>query len=173
MDPDRGELSKEFAGLNYKLDDLETRFNPKGLNLHFGTPKDAEIWPGLWDEIDGLAGQGLSLVNAHRDYFIRQDTPSRMYDDGMYWYKLFLFIYAVSIAQLHNENPGATPTPGTQESILDSLIDISEYTSVVPGDIYKRNQEALAQFLLAFPDLSGNASQRLKEFRKPWKGSDT
>ena len=94
----------EFDELHGRLRGLEERFNPKKLNLHFGAPRDAQVWPGLWTEIEELAREGLNLVNKHRDYFLGRQAPAALYDDGMFWYDLFLFIGAVSIANEHSKN---------------------------------------------------------------------
>ncbi len=150
----------EFLELHDNLNDLERRFNPKELNLHFGAPRDAEVWPGLWTDIEGLAREGLDRVSGHRDYFLSQKVPSAMYEDDMFWYDLFLFIGAVSIANAHSESVHDEPSEKTLASILECLIDVSEYTAVIPADIFKRNWEALANFLNAFPALAESAEER-------------
>jgi hypothetical protein len=156
---ERQDFSGEFKGLRERLMALEKRFNPEKSNLHFGAPRTSMVWPGLWEEIDELACEGLKKVNEHRDYFLEQG----MYDDGMYWYELFLLIHGVGVAQSNGQGPTELPTLETQRSILSCLVDISEYSVVIPGDIYSRNCEALTAFLWAFPDLESEADA----FRRP------
>lgn len=163
---DMDDYAREFRPLKNHLTALRKRFNPEELNLHFGVPKDAEVWPGLWSEIEELAQKGLALINKHRDFFLTRRDPSAMYGDGMYWYDLFLFIHAISIAQAHSQNVHDEPSAETVDSVLKCLIEISEYTAVVPGDIFKRNWEALAGFLFAFPGLAGTAVSMAEGFEE-------
>ena len=153
------DIADEFKELREQLMALEKRFNPEKLNLHFGAPKKSMVWSGLWEEIDQLAREGLEKVNEHRDYFLKNS----LYDDGMYWYELFLLIHGVGVAQSHGQGPAELPSLETQRSILSCLVDISEYGVVIPGDIYSRNCEALTAFLWAFPDLESEADG----FRSP------
>lgn len=159
-------FSEEFKYHKERLRALEKRFNPKELNLHFGAPKDAEVWPGLWADIEALAREGLARINMHRDYFLTRKAPSAMYDDGMYWYDLFLLIHAVGISQAHSQNVNDDPLDDTIDSILKCLVEISEYTAVVPADIFKRNWEALADFLFAFPYLAETAAEMAEGFEE-------
>ncbi len=141
---------------------LEKRFNPEKFNLHFGVRKTSTVWPGLWEKIDELAREGLKKVTEHRDYFLERG----MYDDGMYWYEMFLLIHGVGVAQDNGQGPTEPPAIETQRSILSCLVEMSEYSVVIPGDIYSRNREALTAFLLAFPDLASGADA----FRSPSQG---
>lgn len=166
MMADMENYAEDFRPLKNRLIALRKRFNPEELNLHFGAPKEAEVWPGLWSDIEELAQKGLALINKHRDFFLARQAPSAMYDDGMYWYDLFLFIHAVSVAQSHSQNVLDKPSAETVESVLKCLIEISEYSSVVPGDIFKRNWEALAAFLSAFPELANTAASMAEGFEE-------
>lgn len=158
------DFSVELEPLRERLKRLEGRFNPEGLNLHFGAPKGAHVCPGLWAGISELAREGLGRIEEHREYFLKAKAPSAMYDDGMYWYDLFLFIGAVSIAQANYGDEIEEPDPAISRSVAESLIAISEYTAVVPGDISKRNWEALANFLIAFPQLCPAAAEIIDTF---------
>ncbi len=92
-DPGRKGFSGVFKELRERLDVIERRFNSGKANLHFGVLKTATVWTGPWEEVYELIREGLEKVNEHRDYFIELGIPSRMYDDGMYWYDLFLLIH--------------------------------------------------------------------------------
>jgi len=157
------DFSGEFKELKQRVMAIEKRFNPEKFNLHFGVLKTSMVWPGLWEEIDELSREGLKKVKEHHDYFIEHDVPSRMYDDGMYWYVLFLLIHGVGIAHANGKGPTEPPAIETQRSILSCLVDMSEYSVVIPADIYSRNFEALTAFLRAFPDLAPEA----EAFRNP------
>src|SRR5665647_2395877 len=152
-------IAGEFEQLKERLAALEKRFNPEKFNLHFGVLKTSMVWPGLWEEIDELAREGLKKVNENRDYFME----CSLYEDGGYWYDLFLLIHGVGVAQSNGQGPTELPAIETQRSVLSCLVDISEYSVVIPGDIYKRNVEALTAFLWAFPALEPEA----EAFREP------
>ena len=150
-------LAEDFEDLKERLKVIGNHLNPRGLNLHFGCPKGAKPWPSLWNKVEELAREGLARVKEHHDYFIEWQAPSRMYDDGMFWYDLFLFICTAGIAQATGAPEDSSVPISTQASILSSLIGISEYTSVLPADIFKRNWEALGNFIYGFPDLYDKA----------------
>jgi hypothetical protein len=124
-------IAGEFKELRERLVALDKRFNPEKLNLHFGAPRTSTVWSGLWEEIDQLAREGLKKVNEHRDYFLENG----MYDDGGYWYELFLLVHGAGVAQSHGQGPAELPSLETQRSILSCLVDISEYGVVLSLEI--------------------------------------
>ncbi len=147
----------DFVGLRLELMDLEERFNPRGEKLEFKAPRAAKAWPGLWDEVEKLAREGLDKANGHRDYLVRsEEEPSRLRDDGDFWYDLFLLIGSASSDWASKPHPPALPLE-TLESILRSLLAVTEFTSSRESDIQQRNAQALRTFCAAFPGLGPSA----------------
>ena len=85
-----------------------------------------------------------------------KDYPPRLSSDGGFWHNLFDLVSAGGAVWSKKPVPTAMPLE-TIESILASLVEMAEYGEMVPGDILKRNQEALTQFLIAFPGLAPRA----------------
>lgn len=137
-------VEAEFQELHAKLRKLEQLYNPSGQNLHFEClcRVDAELYVALLE----LAEGGLQIVHSHREYF----SSHRLYDDGMFWYDLFLMISAAAGRVHHDEAQATIPAP-LIKSLTKLLVRISEFALVFPkGDITKRNYEALANTLWAF-----------------------
>jgi hypothetical protein len=146
------DVTLEFTGLRLELMDLEERFNPRGEDLSAGPPRTAKAWPGMWDDIEKLAGAGLSLVDSRRTYFLTPSSPSRMHDDGMFWHRLLLLISGAGAVWARKASPPALPLE-TIESVMGSLLAVSEYTAVVPDEVFRANGDALRNFVTAFPGL--------------------
>ncbi len=146
------DIALEFAGLRLELMDLEERFNPRGEDLSAGPPRAARAWPGIWDDIARLARAGLAMVESRRTYFLTPSSPSRMHDDGRFSYRLLWLIAAAGSVWARKSTPPALPLE-TIESIMKSLLALSEYTAVVPDEIFRANGEALKNFVTAFPGL--------------------
>lgn len=150
---DREEMLLDFVGLRLALMDLEERYNRRGEKLAFATPGAARAWPGLWEELERLAREGLGKADKHRGRLSRPDgEPSRLREDGDFWFKLFLLIGSASAEWASRPHPPALPLD-TIESIQRSLIAITEYTASGESEIQQRNGLALNCFLTAFPGL--------------------
>lgn len=154
-------IENEFEVIHSKLRQLKQIYNPLNKNLHFYSLEkaDAELYVHLLE----LAQEGLEKVRKHSVYFSRH----ALYDDGMFWYELFLTIGAASIRIRADQNQQIISENIVKE-LTELLIDISEFTCVHPvqgGDIYKRNHEALANMLYGFysKDLVEFACKRSRE----------
>ena len=150
------DISLEFARLRNRLFDLEEQFNPHGADLRLGPPRNATVSPEFWDEVNALAAEGLEIVKQHRAYFMAKGDPPRMDSDGGFWPKLFVLVSAAGTVWTDKPVPPAMPLEAI-ESVLFALMEISEYTEVVPGETLKKNQEALTGFITAFPGLAPRA----------------
>jgi|GEM_PF-4963147 len=159
------DISLEFAGLRLRLLDLTEIFNPHGADLRLGPPLNAHVSPEFWDEVESLARDGIETMKLHRVYFMTKDDPPRLSSDGGFWHNLFDLVSAAGAVWSKKPVPPAMRLE-TIESILASLVWIAEYSEVVPGDILKRNQEALTQFLMAFPGLAPRADSYADNI--PW-----
>lgn len=136
-------IEKSFRRLRSRLDRLESRYNRTGKNLHleslaFG---DSDLFPLLVS----LTDEGLKAVRACHPYF----STHALYDDGMFWYELFLAITAAS-ARIRLDAAQAYIPDAIVDRLLKNLIRISRYSAVHGGDIAKRNHEALGNTLLEF-----------------------
>jgi hypothetical protein len=132
-----------FSKLRKRLKRMEQRYNPADENLHFACLSigDADLYP----ELVSLASDGLREVKRHHTYFARH----ALYDDGMFWYDLFLAISAA--ANRVRVDMAQTYIPETLvEELMTLLVQITRYAAEHSGDIAKRNYEALANTLLTF-----------------------
>jgi hypothetical protein len=154
----RKKIERAFAPLRERLRAFERRVNPKQENLHFGG--QLNIAPKDFDELLALASEGLRAVRNHDVYFKKHP----LYDDGMFWYELFLLISVAS-------RQGVTVSESVLRSLVEVLVDMSHYSlapyggRLVPVDIIKRNHEALGNLLWGFslPSLQLFAQARAKQ----------
>jgi len=156
------EIAAQFDELHSRLRELETRCNPGKENLHFvpAIQVDAALFPALL----ALAQQGVARVRELSWHF----SEHPLYDDGMFWYNLFLL---VSNAGVQAWRDGLAPdvSSDTARQIVEALVDISEFSSVHRGDIVKRNHEALGNIMygLYSPQLSDVARRRAETSGNP------
>ncbi len=84
--------ARDFAALRRRLAHLQRRYNAAGKNLHFHFEElsfgDADLYPCILS----LAEDGLRTLERHRRHF----AAHALYDDGMFWYNLFLMIRAAA-----------------------------------------------------------------------------
>ena len=154
----RDEISRHFEQVQSDLWQLEKVYNPKQSNLHFHelTGTDAALYAKLLL----LAQKGLEIVRRNRKHF----SQFPLYDDGMFWYHLFLLLNAASCAVIGQPERKKDVPPEIIRELIEILIDISEFSTVHDGDIVKRNHEALCNTLYAFysPELAELARTRAK-----------
>jgi hypothetical protein len=141
-----GEIAHDFRDLKARLAALVRTGDPTDENLHFAAFRTVN--ESILAELTRLAHEGRSRVDDHQEYFLRH----ALYDDGMFWYELFL---AISAAVLSYESSTGDRLQARQvEALLIELVLISRYATVHGGDITKRNHEALGNLLLAAYDES-------------------
>lgn len=154
MKTTKASVAKDFAPHRTRLKRLEQRYTTRASNLHFDqlTHGDADLYPSILE----LAKRGLVTLRQHHRFF----SKHALYDDGMFWYDLFVFISAA--ARRIQADRAQTYVP---VAIVDRLIEILarmiRYSNVHPGDIAKRNDEALGNTLLAFYDAKRIRAVRL------------
>jgi len=139
----REQIEADFEEIHNRLRNIEKLYNPHKLNLHFDDlPRaDAE----LYRELLVLSREGLEKVKHHGEYF----TSHPLYDDGMFWYDLFLLINSAALRIIRDRNQTEIPREIAME-LIENLIEITTYSTVHLGDIIKRNHEALGNSLIAF-----------------------
>ena len=140
----REQIKADFQEIHARLRQLEKAHNPQDENLHFVpiVQADASLYVALLQ----LAREGLAKVRQHRDYFLKHD----LYDDGMFWYDLFVLISAGGVRVVADKGRSSI-TPEVINGLTEVLVEISEYTVLgIGGDIIKRNYEALGNTLWAF-----------------------
>lgn len=138
----RMERDAAFVKLRRRLSKIHALYNSPDANLHFAPLKfaDADLYPSLVS----LAEDGLAAVRPYRAFL----SKSPLYDDGMFWYKLFLTISSAA-ARVSADGAFAYIPSALVDRLLRILIAMSSYT-VSGGDISKRNAEALGNTLLTF-----------------------
>ncbi len=100
---------------------------------------------GLYQDLLGLASEGLGVIQRYRAQF----PALSLYSDGMFWYDLFQFINAAG-GRVWQDKDKLNIPPGITTALALILVDMSWFSTVRPSDIQKRNSEALASMLLAF-----------------------
>jgi hypothetical protein len=159
-DPDESPVSRHFESLRSRLRRLEQEYNPDNENLHFNplSQADSELYPAML----ALADEGLQVVRQHDAYFSRH----ALYDDGMYWYDLFLFISAAA-ARIRIDKSPASVSPELVDGLILILARMTRYSNVHGGDIAKRNDEALGNTLLAFYNKKRILDLKVRSKREP------
>lgn len=139
----RDQIEADFEEIHNKLRYNEKFYNPNKLNLHFDDlPRaDAE----LYRELLVLSREGLERVKHHGEYF----TSHPLYDDGMFWYDLFLLVNSAALRIIRDGNQTDIPREIAME-LIENLIEITAYSTFHLGDITKRNYEALGNTLIGF-----------------------
>lgn len=138
-------VEANFREMNTQLRLLEKKYNPEGKNLHFeAIPKTDEE---LFDSLQQLSVKAIEIVkkDGHR-YSNKTAYADVMFD---FWYDFFLIISAASSRVIESANADDFPQDVIYRIVAD-LIDISEFSTIVLGDLYKRNYEALGNTLIAF-----------------------
>jgi hypothetical protein len=141
--PEPPSPERDFRAVRARLRKLEARFNPGGANLHFESLArgDDELLPALL----ALCQDGLELVRTHHAYF----SKHALYDDGMFWYDLFLMVSAASLKVAQDTAEAYIPKAVVRD-LVTCLLAINRYTAANGGDITKRNSEALGNTLVVF-----------------------
>jgi hypothetical protein len=139
----RRKIEADFEEIHGRLREVEKVYNPQKLNLHFDALQRADA--GLYKELLILTREGLEKVKSHGDYF----SNHALYDDGMFWYDLFLVISAAALSIVRNGKKTNIPQNVVME-LIENLVEISTYSTVHTGDIVKRNYDALGNTLIAF-----------------------
>ena len=139
----REQIEEDFEEIHNRLRNIEKLYNPSKLNLHFDDlPRaDAE----LYRELLVLSREGVEKVKHHGEYF----TSHPLYDDGMFWYDLFLLINSAALRIIRDGNQTEITREIAME-LIENLIEITTYSTFHLGDIKKRNYEALGNSLIAF-----------------------
>ena len=135
-------IENDFKKILSELRELEEIYNPHGENLHFFCLE--KIDDKLYPQLLSLAREGLASVRKHHDYFLSHS----LYDDGMFWYQLFVMISAASLKVKTEKKQQEVPSDIVEE-LIKLLVDMVVF-SISGGDILKRNHEALGNTLFCF-----------------------
>jgi len=139
----RAQIEADFEEIHNKLRYIEKLYNPSKLNLHFDdlSRADAE----LYKELLVLSREGLKRAKRNEEYF----SSHPLYDDGMFWYELFLLISSAALRIIRDGDQADIPKE-IVKTLTKNLIEITPYSTFHLGDITKRNYEALCNTLIAF-----------------------
>lgn len=141
---EREAVRESFAFLHKELDAFIEDAKPTDEDLHFARFRrlDREAITRL----TRLAHHGRTAVLGFDPYFQEYD----LYEDGTFWYDLFL---TISITALSYQEASSEPIePSAFDTLVITLVLISEYATRRYGDITKRNEEALGNILWATQD---------------------
>jgi len=140
-------IAAYFEEIHDQLRKIEKKYNPKGNNLHFAAEAISKADEKLFYNLLQLSGKAISIVKDEQDHYSNK-TPyaNRMFD---FWYDYFLIISSASIRVKAAANSDDF-SKETIYNIIKELIDISEFSTIVLGDLYFRNHEALGNTLIAF-----------------------
>ena len=143
------DIRDSFEEMQVQLGKLEKKYNPKGKNLHFASEAIPKVDEKLFTNLLQLSGEAIEIIKDEQDRYSNRTPYARAMFN--FWYDYFLIISSASIRVKHLANPGDF-SKETILGIIEGLIDISEFSIIVSGDLYKRNYEALGNTLLAFYD---------------------
>jgi hypothetical protein len=138
-------IEANFAGMQTELRLIENIYNPEGKNLHFEllTNVDSE----LLEKLLCLSNQAIAIVKNDAHRYSRNTSYS--HDMFYFWYDYFLIINALSKRVMDSVSTNMLPIE-IIKGLVDNLIEISEFSTIVLGDLYIRNYEALGNSLVAF-----------------------
>jgi hypothetical protein len=141
------QINEYFEKMHTELRQLEKKYNPKRNNLHFADeaiPKADEM---LFYNLLQLSGKAIEIVKDEQDHYSNKTSYAQLMFN--FWYDYFLIVSSASIRVKISANPDDFPQEIIYK-IIEELIDISEFSIIVLGDLYFRNHEALGNTLLAF-----------------------
>lgn len=136
-----------FVNINNQLALLEKKYNPKKKNLHFADEAIPKVDKKLFSDLLKLSSKAIEIIKDEQDHYSNKTLYARAMFD--FWYNYFLIVSSASIREQKLKNTNDF----SQETIFDiieDLIDISEFSIIVSGDLYKRNHEALYNIILIF-----------------------
>lgn len=152
-------IEATFEEILTQLRQLEKKYNPKRKDLHFAAiPK---VDDKLFCNLLKLSSKAIDIIKDEQDHYSNK-TPYA-YTMSDFWYEYFLIISSASIRVKESANSNDY-SQETIYNIIECLINISEFSTIVSGDLYFRNHEALGNTLLAF--YSVNLMNFLKNKKK-------
>jgi hypothetical protein len=140
---EQSQILTDFKALHDALRKMMDVHNASDGDLHFEALDKADS--EIYNEIVTLAYDGLKAVRQHADHF----ATKALYDDGMFWYDLFLAVSAAARRVKEDKSQGAIPA-NVIEVLGEILVDVSEFSTVHAGDITKRSAEALHSTVCTF-----------------------
>jgi hypothetical protein len=140
-------ITEYFDELNNQLIQLERKYNPQKTNLHFEYDAIPNVDEQLFYELLKLSRKAIEIIKDEPDRYSNRTPYARGLFD--FWYEFFLIISSASIRVKKSANSDHFPKDKIY-GIIEGLIDISEFSIIVLGDLYFRNREALGNTLLAF-----------------------
>ena len=138
-------IEATFEVILTQLRQVEKKYNPERKNLQLAVIPNVD--EKLFNNLLKLSGEAIDIIKDEQDRYSNK-TPYAytMFD---FWHEYFILISSASI----RVKESASSNDFSQETIhgiVEDLIDISEFSVIVSGDINKRNYEALGNTLLAF-----------------------
>lgn len=139
------EIKAVFESLTDQLLTIQNQYYPNGDNLYFDGLTSVDI--KLFYELRRISRQGIKIVESDDQRYSNKTAYAYSMHD--YWYTYFLLVSKSSQRVLDSSQQHDIPIEVITD-IVDDLIFISGFSTIVLGDIYSRNLEALANTLIAF-----------------------
>jgi len=140
-------IKNTFEEMHTQLRKLKKKYNPEGKNLHFASEAIPKVDQKLFDNLIQLSGKAIEIIKDEQDHYSNKTPYANSLFD--FWYNYFLILSSASIRVTESANSDDF-LQETIYGLIEHLIDISEFSIVVLGDLYERNYEALGNTLLAF-----------------------
>ena len=139
-------IRTDFEEMRDQLRQLQKEYYPQGGNLYFdGLFKvDATIFY----ELLKLSRRAIEIVKDDNQRYSNKTTYAHTMHD--FWYDHLLLTNLAAQRIMNTEKKNEIPSDVIIK-IFDDLIYISGFSTLVLGDLYFRNREALCNILLAFP----------------------
>jgi hypothetical protein len=150
-----------FEKIHNQLKRLEKKYNPNRKDLHFANEAIPKVDDKLFYNLLKLSGKAIDIIKDEQNHYSNKTAYAHVMFD--FWYDYFLLISSASIRINTSANSNDYPQE-TIYNIIEDLINISEFSTIVSGDLYFRNHEALGNTLLAF--YSVNLMNFLKNKKK-------
>jgi hypothetical protein len=135
--------------LKSRIDLIEKLYNPDGLNLHFDNLTHADCV--LFEALLLIGKEALDIqLSMYKEALDQHHYVDYSYD-GYWFYDLFQLISRGSYRLLIDGGQSSISLM-IVERLVVFLVEAAQITTMIEGDITKRNIEALANLLLAFYD---------------------
>ena len=135
--------------LKSRIDLIEKLYNPDDLNLHFDNLTHADCV--LFEALLSIGEEALDIQFSMYKEALDQHSYVDYSYDGYWFYDLFQLISRGSYRLLIDGGQSSISLM-IVERLVVFLVEAAQITTMIEGDITKRNIEALVNLLLAFYD---------------------
>ena len=146
-----------FEEMRKQLSQLEKEYHPQGNNLYFDGLSKVDA--SLFQDLLKLSKKAIEIVKDDDQRYSNKTAYAHTMHD--FWYEHLLLTSLASQWIINSKKKNEIPNDVILH-IFDDLIFISGFSTIVLGDLYSRNREALCNTLLAFH--SDSMIQHFKDY---------